>query len=240
MASIGETITRLRISSPKPPIKQTTSLDIGTQAKLIAAAMRAAKSGYPFNTLLSVRWNDVLSYDDLHPMRAMSEPECIRYVVELVRKWLSRKGIPAYYIWVREVSLVSRRHWHLAFHLPRANRNAFTAFLEGILIEPLAPCPRAQPTRGEFACSDSASWHLAGEEPDGKPHFEGYWLAAYLGKGEPSQRWFRGNLIDNTRKPVRGREFGGYVKGGRYDERQGEVAGTTTRKGRYDIARALK
>jgi hypothetical protein len=172
----------------------------------------------------------------------MHTPERIRHLVELTRKWLSRRGIPAYYLWTRELSDTAGEHWHLALHLPKAKRKAFTGYLETILIEPVAPCPRAQSkrTRGEFACSTAASWHLAGEEPDGKPHFTGYWLAAYLGKGEPSQRMFRGKLINNTLKPVRGRAYGGTVKGARYDTPQGHIVGTTTRKGRFDVARSLK
>jgi hypothetical protein len=51
---------------------------------------------------------------------------------------------------------------------------------------------------------------------------------------------FRDKLVDNTLKPVRGIEFGGRMRGGRYDVPQGNIEGTTTRKGRFDIARALK
>jgi hypothetical protein len=60
-------------------------------------------------------------------------------------------------------------------------------------------------TDGEFACSVWGSWHLA---KDIHPERSGYYLAAYLWKGEPSERFFRGNLIPNTRKPVRGRAAG--------------------------------
>jgi len=209
---------------------------------MTAAALLALEAGYPIDTLLTVRWQGLLRYDDFHHLRNKTTPEAIRYVVELVRKWLTRRGLPAFYLWARELSDMAGEHWHLGFHLPKSKRKAFISYLESILIEPVAPYPRAQSkrTRGEFACSETASWHLAGEEPDGKPQFTGYWLAAYLGKGEPSQRMFRGKLVNNTLKPVRGVEFGGKVKGARYDVPQGNISGTTTRKGRFDIARSLK
>lgn len=227
---------------PTPPTKQTSGLEYGTQARLIAAALRASEAGYPIDTLLTTRWQGLLSYDDFHPLRAMTTPEAIRHLVELVRKWLARRGLPAFYLWTRELSDAAGEHWHFGLHLPKSKRKDFTEYLETVLVEPVAPCPRPQSrrTRGEFACGECASWHLAGDTPDGKPHFVGYWLAAYLGKGEPSQRMFRGKLVNNTLKPVRGRYFGGTVKGGRYDVPQGHIVGTTTRKGRFDVARALK
>lgn len=229
-------------SCPVATTKQTSGLEPGTQARLIAAALRASEAGYPINTLLTIRWHGLLDYDDMHPLRAMTTPEAIRHLVELLRKWLTRRGLPAFYFWTRELSDTAGEHWHLGLHLPKSSRKAFTGYLETILVEPLTPHPRPQSkrTRGEFACGECASWHLASDTPDGKPHFVGYWLAAYLGKGEPSQRMFRSELVNNTLKPVRGRDFGGTVKVGRYDVTQGDIVGTTTRKGRFDVARALK
>lgn len=234
-----------RPREPSPharPAKHTNGLDIGAQSRLIAAAFEAYNRGDPINTLLTVRWESLLQYDDCHPLRSMSAPERIAYLVDLIRRWLKARGLSSNYIWVREVSDVAHEHWHLGFHLPKGKRQSFVQYLDGLMIEPLAPCPRSasKQTRGEFACSDFGSWHLAGEISDGKPQFAGYWIAAYLGKGEPSQRMFRGQRVNNIKKPVRGREFGGYVKGDRYDVPQGHIEGTTTRKGRFDMARALK
>jgi hypothetical protein len=227
----------------RAPVKQTDGLEPGTQAKFIGAAFSAARAGYPLNTLLTVRGSSLLPDNQLHPFRAMSAPERIKHIVERVRHWLARRDLPAWYIWVRETSDdAGGEHWHLALHLPRNKRPAFSAYLADLLGEPLAPCPRSasKRTRGEYACSELGSWHLAVEVPDGKPQFEGYWIAAYLGKGEPSQHMFRGKLVNNKAKLVRGIEFGGKMRGGRYDAPQGHITGTTTRKGRFDIARALK
>lgn len=229
-------------TTPRPPLKHTSGLERGTQRQLIQAARKACEDGRPITTLLTVRLQGLLTYHDLHPLRAMKEPEAIRHLVECIRKWLYRRKLPAYYLWVREISEGGNQHWHLGLHLPKSKRKAFSSYLANdLLIEPVGPPrPASKQTRGEFACSEMGNWHLAEEVPDGKPHFTGYWIAAYLGKGEPSQHLFRGKLVNNTDKPVRGREFGGKQKDGRYDEPQGNIVGTTTRKGRVDIAKSLK
>ena len=51
---------------------------------------------------------------------------------------------------------------------------------------------------------------------------------------------FRGKLVPNTRKLVRGQAFGGRERSGRYDATQGQIRGTTALKKRFDIARPLK
>ena len=75
---------------------------------------------------------------------------------------------------------------------------------------------------------------------DSKPERQGFYIAAYLGKGEPSARMFRGRAINNARKPVRGLKYGGRERSGRYDAPQGEVIGTDAMTRRYDMARNLK
>jgi len=67
-----------------------------------------------------------------------------------------------------------------------------------------------------------------------------FYLASYLGKGEPSERMFRGKLVPNTRKLVRGLTFGGRERSGRYDAPQGQIRGATALKKGVDIARELK
>ena len=115
--------------------------------------------------------------------------------------------------------------------IPRRSRRAFLVYVETLLGEPLAPRPRTKTqggTEGEVACSENGSWHLG---RDVHPERRGRWLAAYLGKGEPSLVMFRGQLVPNNRKPVRG---------DKYDVRQGNVQGTAARMKRFDIARHLK
>jgi hypothetical protein len=238
---LGALLSALVANTP-PPRKQTTGLPIGTQARFIDAAARAASLGYPLNTTLTVNWRGLFSDDDLHPLRAMETLPRIRHLVELLRKWLTARGVPAHYVWVRETA-GEGEHWHMGLHCPVSKCKALGNYLAELLGEPQAPCPRTEAqgrTKGEVACGSLGSWHLA---RDMHPEREGYFIAAYLGKGEPSRRVFRGQLVNNTQKPVRGRRFGGTVPrqlGNRYDVEQGHIVGTTARKGRFDIARALK
>ncbi|WBU55423.1 hypothetical protein [Paracoccus sp. SCSIO 75233] len=233
---VGETARTVQ-----PPAKRTDGLPVGSQAKFIEAAKCAAILGFPINTLLTVRWSSLYHHDNANPLFAQSPVERIGYLVELLRKWIgARCGGGFLYLWVRETTSELGEHWHLAFHLPRGKQNAIGAYLSDLLGEPLDHTPRTKSqgrTEGEFACSVWRSWHLA---KDTHPERSGFYLAAYLGKGEPSERMFRGNLVPNTRKLVRGQAFGGRERSGRYDAPQGQIRGTTALKKRFDIARPLK
>lgn len=224
-----------------PPEKRTDGLPIGSQANFIEAAKCAAILGFPVNTLLTVRWSSLYHHDNANPLFAQSPVERIAYLVELLRKWIGARCRGGFqYLWVREATSELGEHWHLAFHLPHGKRKAIASYLSDLLGEPLDHTPHTKAqgrTEGEFACSVWGSWHLA---KDTHPERSGFYLAAYLGKGEPSERMFRGNLIPNTRKPVRGVAFGGHERSGRYDATQGQIKGTTALKKRFDIARPLK
>lgn len=225
----------------QPPEKNTDGLPVGSQATFIEAARCAEILGLPINTLLTVRWSSLYYHDKANPLFAQSPVERITYVVELLRKWIGARCRGGYlYLWVREATSELDEHFHLAFHLPHGKRNALAAYLSVLLGEPLDHTPRTKTqgqTEGEFACSVWGSWHLA---KDTHPERSGFYLAAYLGKGEPSERMFRGKLVPNTRKPVRGQAFGGCERSGRYDTPQGQIRGTTALKKRFGIARPLK
>ena len=237
---LGAVVSEI-VRTIQPPEKRTDSLPVGSQAKFIEAAKCADILGFPINTLLTVRWSSLYHHDNANPLFAQSPVERIAYLVELLRKWVgARCGGGFLYLWVRETTSELGEHWHIAFHLPRGKRKAVASYLSDLLGEPLDHTPRTKAqgqTEGEFACSVWRSWHLA---KDTHPERSGFYLAAYLGKGEPSERMFRGKLVPNTRKLVRGQAFGGRDRSGRYDATQGQIRGTTALKKRLDIARPLK
>lgn len=224
----------VRKSSPR---RKTSGLPIGTQARFIAAAEVAAGRKRPLNTLLTLRWRSLFSDNDLNALRTLPTAERIRHIVELLRKWLCRAGSAPIYIWVRENADSAGEHWHIAFHLVSGHRTALAAYIARLTGEPKARRRSANATEGEFARGELSSWHLA---RDTRPECRGAYLAAYLGKGEPSQRLFRGKWIDNDAKPFRGKSFGGSFDDGIYDMAQGGVEGTATRDDRFFIANALK
>jgi hypothetical protein len=226
--------------------KTTSGLKVGTQSRLIDSARKAYDDGYPINAYLSVRWDSLLRYDTCHPLRSLETVERIRYIVELIRKWLAYRRVQFSYFWSRELTPSAGEHWHLGLHIPEKYHKAFAKYIERLLVEPAMKNARNWPqiTRGEIACSEWSSWHIGVEDKKRNKKknkkFPGFWIAAYTGKAEPSQRTFRGKLVNNELKPVRGIEFGGTQKDGRYDAEQGIISGTECREARYDIARALK
>lgn len=229
--------THLPYVRKSPPRRMTEGLPIGTQARFIAAASVAADMGYPLNTLLTIRWGSLFSDNDVNDLRVRPTAERIRYLVELLRKWIVRNGAPPFYIWARENADSAAEHWHMAFHLSKKRRRGLVDYIVNLTCERAARGKSPEATEGEFARGICGSWQLAS---DMRPERAGVYLAAYLGKGEPSQRLFRGKLIDNDKKPFRGRSFGGSFKDGKYDVAQGRIEGTASRDDRFFIANALK
>ncbi|PTV94062.1 hypothetical protein C8J27_110113 [Rhodobacter aestuarii] len=224
----------------KPPLAhQTDELPIGTQRRFLEAARVAARLNHPLDTLLTLRWQSLFCAEDVNPLRCQHIPQRISYLMELLRKWMTRRDLPPFYIWVRESAGPAGEHWHLALHASEKYQRELAAYIAKITYESEADHVRAadKVTEGEFACGEIGSWHLA---RDTRKARQGYFLAAYLGKGEPSQRFFRGKLINNREKPVRGRSFGGSQVDGRYDAAQGAISGTAGRNARFAIARLLQ
>lgn len=236
---IGEPATQLPYGRKPRPVMTTDGLPIGTQARFIASAMIAAETGFPLNRLLTIRWISLFSANDVNMLRSLLVPARIDYLVELLRKWLLRNGCAKHYIWAREAAGSAGEHWHIAFCGTKKTDTALSNYIAKLTGEPRAPRKRGAPqlTNGEFACGECASWHLA---RDTQPDRRGYFLAAYLGKGEPSQRVYRGQLRDNTKKPVRGTSFGGAQPDGRYDSVQGLIEGTAHRQDRFFISKSLQ
>jgi len=75
---------------------------------------------------------------------------------------------------------------------------------------------------------------------DTRPNRNGRYIAAYLGKGEPSTRLYRGRTIANIKKPIRGHAYGGEEESARYDAAQGEIRGNAHMTRRFDMAKGLK
>ncbi|WP_054005385.1 rolling circle replication-associated protein [Cypionkella psychrotolerans] len=220
------------------PRMVTADLPLGTQASFLAAAEAASSLGTPLNVLLTIRWISLFSDNDVNQLRPYPTPERIDRLVEHLRKWLVRNGAPPYYIWVRENADSVGEHWHIAFHFPKSRQTPLTHYIAKLTGEATHRSrQQVRVTEGEFARGELGSWHLT---RDTRPERGGYYLAAYLGKGEPSQRYFRGKLVDNEKKPVRGMSYGGKYKDGKYDITQGLIDGTARRRDRFFIANDLK
>lgn len=220
------------------PRMVSADLPIGTQAAFIAAAYAAADKHMPINVLLTIRWRSLFSDNGVNALRPFPIPQRIDRLVEHLRKWLVRNDAPPFYIWVRENADSVGEHWHIAFHFPKKRQNNLALYIEKLTGEAIQSRHNQNlQTDGEFARGELGSWHLT---RDTRPKRRGYYLAAYLGKGEPSHRLFRGKLVYNEKKPVRGISFGGTYEDGKFDILQGKVEGTARRLDRFFIANELK
>ena len=223
--------------------KYSKNLPARTQSRFISAAHIGFENGYPLNSILTVNWAKLIGerssfWLNLHPY------DRAKALIEKIRKFLTRakRRCRVAYIWVREAIPGKCEHLHVALHLPKKFRSEFLAFLARALGETASEHrrPPHERTKGEIACSASGSWHLGVEVCDASPEFSGYWLAAYLAKAEPSEREFRGRIVENSMKKERGKAFGGRIQGEKYDRSQGVIEGSPHRKGRYSISRSLR
>lgn len=81
------------------------------QAKLMDAAFNhACRIGCKPNYHLSVQWR--LTQHEDAPFKALQK------LLESLRKWLARRGIPEVFIWVRERVRDQCEHAHIALHCP--------------------------------------------------------------------------------------------------------------------------
>jgi len=234
---------QIRFDDVNPKIKKSEFLPNRTQATFVSAAYTAMEDGNPLNAILTVSWSKLGEspnsfWFNLHPY------DRAKALVEKIRKYLTRakRRSPVAYIWVREAVSASDEHFHIAFHLPKVHRKDFISFMGRLLGKPPLQYrrPPTERSKGEIACSADGGWHLGIEVSDVSPEFSGYWLAAYLAKAEPSQRVFRGRVINNTNKTERGTSFGGRIRGDKYDIGQGTIEGNLYRRGRFSISRSLR
>jgi len=216
------------------PFKTTDYLEVGTQQEFIDAAWEANLVGMPLNALLTVRLDEVLG------AILDNKDQKITATIEKIRKWLRRNDLPVFYTWVREVSEETGEHWHLALHLTPKKHKGFARFVGTVFDDEPSKRAGSANSVSEIARSDTGSWQLSTEYSKANDKWPGYWLAAYLGKGEPSLRMFRGNLIENIKKPVKGPQFEGTARSSKYDAEQGRVIGNANRKKRFDISKDLK
>jgi hypothetical protein len=94
---------------------------------LLAAFDHAAAIGNQLNTHVTVHWSATADM-------AARVPDRIQQLIERMRHWLRRRGIPVCHTWVQEPS--ARRHengdvphFHMLVHVPHLWRVAFDAML---------------------------------------------------------------------------------------------------------------
>ena len=151
---------------------------VGTQGRLIDAAVIAEQQGTPINRLLTVR-TMALDTDIQSRFGRKALAEHVQAFLELLRKWLVAHGVRCVFIWAREWGHTHGEHLHIGFHLCDDLDSSFTDqcarwFREQAKVK--------SPAKAVVAESVLGVWQVKHCLRGGKT---GPQIAAYIGKDEP-------------------------------------------------------
>lgn len=184
----------------------THELPRGAQARMIRAAAFSGQIGKPLNAILTINAAHLQRIGEGGIFGVGHLWDGLQNLHELMRKWVSARGVFWASIWVREWSRrgyegQAGEHWHIALHLPKRLRADFAKQVAKWTGEAVgAVSPAATVSVGH-------AWHLGVRHGRGGPEN----IAAYFGKSEPSTIERYGRRVANPDKP---RSVGVYRFGG--------------------------
>ena len=152
---------------------------VGTQGRLIDAAVIAARRGTPINRLLTVRTMALENTDVKSRFGRTTLAEDVQAYLELLRKWLVAHGVRCVFIWAREWGHTHGEHLHIGFHLVN---DLDTAFAEQCARWFGEQAKVKSPTKAIVAESVLGVWQVKHCLRGGTT---GPQIAAYIGKDEP-------------------------------------------------------
>ena len=165
--------------SPSALSKASFLQPVGTQGRLIDAAVIAARQGTPINRLLTARTMALENMDVQSRFGRTTLAEDVQAFLELLRKWLVAHGDCCCFIWAREWGRIHGEHLHLGLHLVDDLDRSFTDQCARWFGE---QAKAASPAKGVVAESVLGVWqvkHCLRRDETGPQ------IAAYLGKDEP-------------------------------------------------------
>lgn len=206
------------VGKPYPLTRYTHTheLPVGAQARLIRAAVFSQTLNFPVNALLTINAAHLQRIGEGGIFELGHLWDGLQALLELLRKWLTARGIFWAVIWSREwsrkgINGQAGEHWHIALHLPKHLHAALAkqvAEWTGERVGAVSPSARVS------AVSEHGAWHLGVRHGRGGPEN----LAAYLGKAEPSTVKRYGRRVPNLHKlqrgvyggtgPIEGKRFG--------------------------------
>ena len=171
----GSVIAALQSSICKASMLQP----IGTQARLIDAAVIAERQGTPINRLLTVRTMALENMNVQSRFGRTTLAEDVQAFLELLRKWLIAHGIRCIFIWAREWGHTHGEHLHIGFHLGDELDSSFTEqcvrwFGEQAKVKSPAKTVVAESVLGVWQVKHCLRGDKTGPQ-----------IAAYIGKDEP-------------------------------------------------------
>lgn len=192
---------RLVVSSiPSNCYTLSHELGAGTQAKLIRAARFSQTIKAPLNAALTINAAHMQRMGHGGVFEIGRLYDGFRAQLELIRKWITARGIPWAAIWAREYTGGRNEHhgehWHIALHLPLTFSAPFADQVARWTGEAIDTKP---PAAGVAAVSALRGWMLSTKAGRGGAAN----IGAYLGKAESNFKTHYGKRVANTAKPRR-------------------------------------
>lgn len=213
-ANIGQHFCLVgKVGKTRYPI--THELPRGAQARMMQAAAFSEHIGHPINAILTINAAHLQSIGEGGIFGIGHLWDGMQNLHQLIRKWISARGIFWACVWVREWAPRGHNgqageHWHIALHLPKCLHADFAkqvAEWTGEAVGAVSPSARVS------AVSVGHAWHLGVRHGRGNPEN----IAAYFGKAEPSSIKRYGRRVANPDKPRRDKIGGmGYIEGKRF------------------------
>jgi hypothetical protein len=160
------------------PRKTSEYLHTGDQAKLIDAAVLAETWGYPINRLTTIR-TEILARSLSGVFAGKHQADGVKCLLELMRHWHKKRGIPWACIWSREVGFDIGGHLHIGTHQSEKHTEAFINQMAAWTGENRVLLKRRR--SANLGHSEHQSWLVQCCTRKGQ---SGPDLASYLGKDE--------------------------------------------------------
>jgi hypothetical protein len=188
---------------------ETTYLPLDAERRLVGAVQFASQIGAPVTTMLTI--------NAAHLQRVGSDSvfdvghlwDGYQNLIELLRKWVTGRGVTWACIWVREYTGGKNdhhgEHWHIALHLPPRHHDDLAAQIAIWTGEAVGA------SDGKAKCiarSTHGVWYLNRRKEN---------AGEYLGKATPKTRLRYGKRIPNELRvtrhhggegPIQGKRFG--------------------------------
>lgn len=214
--TLSETATSLENStSPKvsclvghPRYPQTWYLPLDAEKRMVGAVRFASHIGAPIQTMLTINAAHLqkMGADSVFAIGHLWDG--CRAFLELLRKWVTARGVVWSCIWAREYTGGRNdhhgEHWHIAFHLPPRYAQDLAAQVAIWTGEAVGD------NDGKAKClarSFSGAWYINRRNEN---------AGEYLGKATPRKRSRYGKRVSNDLRQTRRHGGEGIIEGKRF------------------------
>jgi hypothetical protein len=188
---------------------ETSCLPLDAEKRMVGAVRFASKIRSPITTMLTVNAAHLQRIDSECVFHIGNLWDGYRRFLELLRKWITGRGLKWACVWAREYTGGRNEHhgehWHIALHLPPRHRNAFATQVAVWTGEAVGPNDGKQKC---IARSITGAWYLSKRKEN---------AGEYLGKATPKTRPHYRRQVPNDLRvtryhggegPIEGKRFG--------------------------------